>query len=138
MEAPAPGQPLPLGTHVIQAGKWRITVRVESVEWVGDEPANPAPREARPRRSEITLSTREVASFLRRRVWGGRGGMLARSFDSMLDEGEYRELRAFREGDKWRVPLSAFQRYLKVLHVQISRSDWKAFRETWRNPRTRF
>jgi hypothetical protein len=95
--------------HTVSYGGWRITLRVESVEWVGEDQPIPKPE------SERTLSVHDLNRLYRsinfpwsttarykREFAKGEGGMFA-------------ELHPFLEGNEWRIPLTAVRQDMETI-----------------------
>jgi hypothetical protein len=121
--------------HTVLCGGWRITLRVESVEWVGED--KPAPRRkwrssTRKPESQRTLSVHDLMRVYRslnlswstmprykREFAKGKGGIFA-------------ELQPFLRGDEWRVPLTAVRKDVEmILERQPDLTPPASFWDEW-------
>lgn len=102
---PEPATPPPLGAlQTIRAGGWLISLRVESVTWIGE--GVPEPKPSRPglrwvrfeeafqilRANGITMQRRTLEKYLSDPEWG---------------------LPGYRTDNEWRIPVANLRRYMK-------------------------
>jgi hypothetical protein len=95
--------------QTVRYGGWRITLRVESVEWVGED--KPIPR----RESERTLSIQDLRGIYRALNLGvGTTPTYEREF-AKREGGMFAELHPFLRGNEWRIPLTAVRKEVEML-----------------------
>jgi hypothetical protein len=111
-------QPSVGAAHTVRFGGWRISLRIESVEWVGED--KPVPRRKwrssipKPE-SERTLSIQDLRGIYRALNLGvGTTPRYEREF-AKREGGMFAELRPFLRGDEWRIPLTAVRKEVEML-----------------------